>query len=304
MDNPKDISSNNSPLNIGIIGFGAIGCLLSSQIPSGINIYALPRNPKLHDVQFTIETEGQNRQFTFPVWKNETLDIIIICCKAMQCLSAIDLWHRAIKKTSQIVLLQNGMGQHDQIRSIFPSHTIFAASTTEGAFKKDTHHIVHAGKGTTHWGLYSAPKTVSTETLKLDTNHLLGTHQWSDDIKGVLLAKLALNAVINPLTVKHNCLNGDLISNSELLLELKNLSHETEVFFHEAKWPLNFNLTEKVISVAKSTAQNVSSMLQDVRAHSETEIDFINGFLLKEAQEINFQLPQHQKLYTLIKSLP
>lgn len=303
MDNPNSMQLNKSPINIGIVGFGAIGCLLSSQIPAHINIFALPSAPKLTHVHFQINKEDHHKQLSFPVWKDEILDVVIICCKATQCHLALDLWQYAITKESQIVLLQNGMGQHEQVKSRFPNHEIFAASTTEGAFRKDKQTVVHAGQGITQWGSYSAKNETSSTALKLDITQLIGNHQWSNNIESVLVAKLALNAIINPLTVKHNCYNGTLVKDPIIVQELKKLCNETEAFFSIMQWPLDFDLTEKVILVAQLTAKNRSSMLQDIQAQRETEIDFINGYLLKQANIINYSLPCHQELFNLIKSL-
>ena len=308
MDNPNS-TLNNSTLHIGIIGLGAIGCLLSSQLPQSSNILALPSQPDLSCILFQLDTNGQRSQYSIPVWQDEKLDVIIICCKATQCLSALDLWKNAIHKDSQIVLLQNGMGQHELVASILPNNMIFAASTTEGAYKESTpnnkHQIVHAGQGVTHWGYYSGPKSSSIQdtTFKLDISQLKGQHKWHERIEDILVAKLALNVIINPLTVKYDCHNGDLINNQSLIQELESLCIETDNFFKTMHWPLNFDLTRRVKTVAELTAKNRSSMLQDVRAQRETEIDFINGYLLNKAKTINYELPQHQKLFDLIKSL-
>lgn len=306
MDNPNSTSLHYGSINIGIIGLGAIGCLLSSQIPQGSNIFALPSKPNLTSIHFQLDENGDSSQYSIPVWQDERLDVIIICCKATQCLSALELWKNAIQPDSQIVLLQNGMGQHELVASILPNNTIFAASTTEGAYKKSAHHIVHAGQGITHWGYYSAANTSSTSIVpafKLDITQLKGQHKWHENIADILIAKLALNVVINPLTVKYDCLNGDLIDDQRLMQELKDLCLETEGFFKAIHWSLNFDLTERVKSVAELTARNRSSMLQDIRAQRETEVDFINGFLLNKAKTINYSLPRHQKLFDHIKSL-
>jgi 2-dehydropantoate 2-reductase len=316
MKNPNSAALHLSSLNIGIIGLGAIGCLVSSQILESFSIFALPSKQNLKSVHFQLDENDQSNHYSIPVWQDERLDVIIICCKATQCLSALNLWRYAIKEYSQIVLLQNGMGQHELVASTLPNNTIFAASTTEGAYKKESvnnsneQHIVHAGQGITHWGYYCGPNKGSSKVetskpaLKLDISQLKGQHKWHHNIEEILLAKLALNAIINPLTVKYNCHNGELIRDKGMIQELENLCHETEIFFTAMQWQLNFDLTERVKSIVALTAKNVSSTLQDIRAQRETEIDFINGYLLNKAHVIGHQLPQHQKLFNHIKSLP
>jgi 2-dehydropantoate 2-reductase len=295
-------TSNESPLNIGIIGLGAIGCLISSQLPKDVNILALPRKTKQPHYSFKLISDQISQDHDLPIWKGEKLDMVLICCKASQCKQALQQWHLAISPTTQIVLLQNGLGQHDIVAHSFPNNAIFAASTTEGAFRnqnQDNSNIVtHAGKGQTQWGFYAGQESA----FKLPLESLQGNHLWAEDIKQVLLDKLAINAIINPLTVKYHCQNGELLSHSDSLSDLKALCKETEQFFHSMHWSLSFDLFDKSQSIAKSTANNYSSMLQDIKNHRPTEIDFINGHLLNVAIANNFQLPLSQSLINLVKS--
>ena len=291
---------NTAVLNIGIIGLGAIGCLISSQLPSASTIFALPRktNNNANNISFQLRRENNSQTYQWPIWQGEILDIVLICCKASQCDQALQQWHTAIGPETQIVLLQNGLGQHEKLSQTYPHHTIFAASTTEGAFRSQPNLITHAGIGQTQWGFYGG----EVQEFKLPLGLLKGDHQWADNIQQVLLDKLAINAVINPLTVKYQCKNGELLTQKEALNDLKQLCEETESFFHLMDWPLSFELFEKAQLVAQATASNFSSMLQDIKNKQPTEIDFINGYLLNKATENNLTLPLSQSLVKLVKS--
>lgn len=295
-------TSNESSLNIGIIGLGAIGCLISSQLPKDIRLFALPKKATPSYFSFELMNDQVSQHYDLPIWKDEPLDIVMVCCKASQCAQALQQWGSAINPTTQIVLLQNGLGQHDMATRYFPNNSIFAASTTEGAFRSlnnDNSYIVtYAGKGQTQWGFYGGQKNA----LRLPLSALQGHHTWTDNIQQVLLDKLAINAIINPLTVKYHCQNGELLSQADSLSDLKALCEETEQFFHKMHWALSFDLFDKSQSVAQLTAKNYSSMLQDIKNHRSTEIDFINGYLLNVAITNNFTLPLSQSLINLVKS--
>ena len=114
--------------------------------------------------------------------------------------------------------------------------------------------------------------------------------------------KIAIDAVINPLTVKYQCKNGELLTQPEAFAELIELCKETELFFEKIQLLLSFDLFEKAQFIAKLTANNVSSMLQDTKNKQPTEIDFINGYLLRKAIEHNIKLPISTSLVDLIKS--
>lgn len=286
-----------SKISIGILGLGAIGCLISSQLPKTYHCFALLRN-EAKQIDFSVFHQHESKSYTLPAWQGESLDIVILCCKATQTLTALSQWRSAIKPDTQIVILQNGFGQQEQVHNLFPQNTVFAASTTEGANKKSRFEINHAGVGITQWGYFAGPMS----KLKLNLHQLEGVHQAHTQIKRILLDKLAINSVINPLTVKYNCSNGELLENKIAFKELKQLCVEIDSFFHEMNWPLSFNLFERSQQIAQKTSKNISSMLQDVRNAQETEIDYINGYLINKATENNIKLPLNQTLVECIKN--
>ncbi|MBD4608075.1 2-dehydropantoate 2-reductase, partial [Xanthomonas citri pv. citri] len=61
------------------------------------------------------------------------------------------------------------------------------------------------------------------------------------------------------------------------------------------------NLLFYVEQVIESTAENISSMLQDIRAQRHTEIDYITGFLLNRARAHGVAVPENARLFELIK---
>lgn len=281
----------SSDIRLGILGLGSIGCLIASQLPSSINTYALSNSPD-QPFSFAIQQNDVTQPYELEAWSGEKLTILIICCKASQTLSAIKQWQDAINEHTQIVLLQNGYGQHEKVAKMFPNNTLFAASTTEGANRITQRLIHYAGVGLTQWGYFSGPQN----ELKLELTDLAGQHQINPDIKQVLIDKLAINAVINPLTVKYNCANGELIQKPMAHIEFKKLCSEVEALFSQLNWSLSFDLFERTKQVAQLTSHNISSMLQDYRRGNTTEIEYINGYLVNKAKEYELPLPINEAL--------
>jgi len=59
----------------------------------------------------------------------------------------------------------------------------------------------------------------------------------------------------------------------------------------------------KVEAVCEATASNVSSMLQDVLAKRRTEIEYINGFIVRQGQELGIPVPVNTVLLDLVKTI-
>ncbi len=61
-------------------------------------------------------------------------------------------------------------------------------------------------------------------------------------------------------------------------------------------------LTEYIYGIINNTADNYSSMLQDMRNNRRTEIDYITGFLIKQARAHGISTPENDRLYHLVKN--
>jgi 2-dehydropantoate 2-reductase len=116
------------------------------------------------------------------------------------------------------------------------------------------------------------------------------------DILQLQLEKLAVNSVINPLTVLLDARNGAIIYNYALTRVARLLLAETSLVFrslpelsHIPNVEQRFGagrLETLVVGVANGTAENISSMLADVRAGRRTEIKYINGWIVKRGEEL------------------
>ena len=119
-------------------------------------------------------------------------------------------------------------------------------------------------------------------------------HQWN---------KLIVNSVINPISALTGKENGIVLS--DLLREtVKNIVKECVIVAgKEGIKADNESVLEVVYSVAKKTSQNTCSMLQDVKKKKMTEIDSINGYVIKLAKKHKIDVPVNETLYGLVKSL-
>ncbi|KZT30810.1 hypothetical protein NEOLEDRAFT_1153260 [Neolentinus lepideus HHB14362 ss-1] len=135
--------------------------------------------------------------------------------------------------------------------------------------------------------------------------------------------KLVANAVINPLTALMNCRNGELFRTEESIRILRRVCKEAERVFSVdiRSQPRGFETPEdpapqgdpvppslqsaglirNCLNVAKQTAHNFSSMLLDIQHGRQTEIDYINGYLVKLGSHHRVKMGTTSMLASLIK---
>ena len=113
--------------------------------------------------------------------------------------------------------------------------------------------------------------------------------QWSDDILGRLWRKLALNCAINPLTVLHDCRNGGLLQHRA---EVAVLCAELQRLLQRIGQPAaGAGLLDEVQAVIRATAENLSSMQQDVQRGGRTEIRYLLGHACASARRSGCETP-------------
>lgn len=232
-----------------------------------------------------------------------SIDFLVVACKAHDTENAIKSVRPALCKHAIILTLQNGLGTQEVIANYVDSTCeIWAATTTDGANRPRSNQLIRAGSGLTRYGVWR-PRDIEHDISSQLPNQLV-ILEFSNDIKPWLWQKLAINAVINPLTALHDCKNGNLLIDANLQIAVANTCREVSAILSaEGLITIADNLLGTVNRVAHSTADNISSMLSDVRQKRATEVDFILGYLLTCAKLKNIETPQLSALYEGIKNL-
>jgi 2-dehydropantoate 2-reductase len=124
------------------------------------------------------------------------------------------------------------------------------------------------------------------------------------EVAGLIWSKLVINVGINALTALTGQPNGRLLDFEETRLLMADLVAEALA----VAGALGIRLTyadplATVQEVARKTGANRSSMLQDFDRSRETEIDFINGAIVREAAALGIPVPVNRAVTRLVKAL-
>jgi 2-dehydropantoate 2-reductase len=298
---------DNAPIGfprIAIVGKGAIGGLI------GFKFHQLG-----YDYQHLIKTQQQPSfkvtdisgllyrltPNTSLITKPAQFDLLILPVKAYQVLPVLVQLRPFIQSKHIIVLLHNGMGTIEQVRNTLPNNPLIAATTSYGAFKPDANTLIETGLGQTHLGWLGAVDSELKQTIEPILSALLPPSNWHHDINLALWKKLAINAVINPLTATHNIKNGEL-ADIKYTISISNICDETAKVMSALGYSVDSaELVKNVQQVITATANNYSSMHQDLKFKRQTEIAFINGYVTYKAAGLNVKVPHNQRLVEQIR---
>lgn len=300
-------------MKIVIVGPGAIGCLLGAFLSKTKEEIWILDNKKeraetLSQQGIIIEGISGNWQAKVNVTHNpreiEKVDLVIIAVKSYHTKEAIVFVKPLIGEDTNVLTLQNGIGNIEIISEIVGNEKVIGGITNLGATLLNPGHTRHAGKGDTVIGRLDGKIPVELRTIREVFNKAGIETKISRDIKGLMWSKLIINVGINALTAITRLNNGRLIEfegTRKILREA--VSEATKIAKRKRIKLIYDDPLAKVEAVCEATATNVSSMLQDILKKKRTEIDFINGVIVRQAQELGIPAVVNLILVDLVKTI-
>lgn len=289
-----------------IAGQGSIGSFVAyNALLSGIQCTQITReynNPKqtwFHPI--SKPAKALPRPITLAELTSNSIQYLIVPLKAYDIVPFLHQIMPYLADDANIILCHNGMGTIELVSGLLTSNMNLFFCTTSNGLYKNTDGVFQAGIGESQWS-----HVVGNNPEKLNNKNLVplfGRIHQTNDLQQILWQKLIVNCVINPLTALHNIKNGAL-AQVQFAESIKGIIKETLLVANKLSISLEFQTMLKTVNqVIANTAENYSSMNQDVKSHKQTEIDFINGYVVKQGLKLNIPTPICQSLYNQIKEL-
>jgi 2-dehydropantoate 2-reductase len=300
-------------MKIVVIGPGAMGCLYGAKLSSvpENKVYLLDirteRADAINSHGILIEWGGEFTKYKNVVAGTDAssvgyADLVIIFVKSTATKEAV-LGHTAVFGPETAVLtLQNGLGNVELISEVIGRKNVIAGTTAHGATVLGPGKVRHAGVGKSIIGELDGKRTERINAI-CDMFNKAGLETGlSDDVLSVIWDKLLVNTGINALVGITKLYNGELLEHPELI-ELLELAVTEGAEVAKAKGiKLGFDdPVSRTKDVCRATAKNKASMLQDILNHRKTEIDMINGAIVREGRKLGIVTPINLALTNLIK---
>ena len=312
-----------------VLGAGALGTFVAAKlVRAGIDARLIVRKGSLKDVgKATVTVDG----FTVDVPVSSTAERrghFIVCTKAFDAKSAVATH---CDTDARVLVLCNGvLAVREELPKVIP------ATTTHGCYETKPFHIVQT-QGTL-WCTDNSDFLPAFRTAGLNPVGLS-----SAEMNDRLWRKLALNAVINPLSAVFKCTNGNVLPRGTddaraVCFELASVRfalenhHHHHHHHHQTTTTTTTTLTSSssgpaistiinddaekriiqaaadklyadVVAGAVETAGNYSSMYQDVKNRRRTEIDVMNGWISATGRRHGIPTPTNDRLTAAIAKL-
>ena len=190
-----------------------------------------------------------------------------------------------------LATLQNGLGNSEVLESAAGAGRVIVGVTTAGATLLAPGHA-HGHMAETLIGETADGRAEAFASL------LRGAGlpaRLTRDIDALLWSKLAVNCAINPLTAMHGVPNGALLERPEWRAAMETAAREVQAVAAAQGIALE-DPAERAFAVARLTAANRSSMLQDLERGVPTEVDAICGAVVREGARLGIPTPVNASL--------
>jgi len=301
-------------MKISVIGSGAMGSLFGGKLAiAGENVV-------LYDVYRdhidTVNKEGLSiedaetgkitvvhPQASSDPESVKNSDVLLIFVKSTNTESVANQFKSFAAPHTIVLTLQNGLGNDAILVKHFGIERTAIGVTSQGATFLGPGKIKHAGKGPTHITMADGNKT-KLQDLAAALDRAGFETYISDEVTSLVWSKLIINVGINALTALLNVKNGQLLEYEDIKQVMADLVKEALIVVKKKGIQLIYDdPLAQVYEVARKTASNSSSMLQDFQKNRPTEIDFINGAVVNEAQKLGISVPVNETVTRIVRTL-
>ena len=302
----------------GSVGLGVASCLLKSKaavdiIAREVTVEALQRNGLVRKGifgEFHMKPGDFNCFPSLNSISKQRYDYILVSVKSCDSLEAakdISQHKNLFDDKSKIVLFQNGWGNAEIFSSFLPKEQIFNARVITGFRRPKPNEVtitVHADS--IHIGsLFGEDSSKVEELCKAISDGGIPCER-TEKIEKDLWAKMLYNCALNPLGAILDVPYGILARNESTRLIMDKICEEIFQVLAVTGYKTHWGQAEDFLKVfydklVPDTAEHRSSTLQDIHAKKKTEIEALNGAIIRLAEKHNINVPYNETVYNMIR---
>jgi 2-dehydropantoate 2-reductase len=300
-------------MRIALVGAGAMGSLFAGYLSRSLeevwvydtwkeHIEAIGRDGLL------MTRQSEDRRVRLRVTSNPAepgmVDLVLVFVKYIHTRQAIEDARSMIGFHTAVLTLQNGIGNVEILQEAVPVEQILFGLTTLTSELLGPGHIEESyqGQGETHIWPLSGKVDARVDQICSVFNQA-GIHtQISPDVQLRIWKKLIINSCFNTLAAITHLRVGDLVDQPAVWPILEGLVSEIVQVGQKKGIPLNGTEAREFLKqIGVEARDHVPSMVVDVKNNRKTEIDCLNGAIIREGESLGIPTPCNRILHGLIR---
>ena len=297
-------------LKVAVMGAGAVGCYYGAMLArAGHDVVLVARQQHVEAIAargLRLQTALFDAQVRLAASVDaravQGADVVLFCVKSTDTESAGACVLPFLKADALVVCLQNGVDNADRLRGVLPLHDVAAAVVYVATEMAGPGYVKHNGRGE----LVIAPSTSATISSSALAQALVAAGvptEISNNVRGALWAKLTLNCAYNAVSAITQLPYGKTVAGVGIDEVTRDLVAECLAVAAAEGVDIPGDMDAAVRKIAQTMQSQYSSTAQDLARGKRTEIDYLNGFVVRRGEALGVATPVNRAMWALVKLL-
>jgi 2-dehydropantoate 2-reductase len=225
-------------------------------------------------------------------------DLVLFCVKSTDTEAAGAQLRPYLAPGALVLTLQNGVDNAGRLRGVLPPHQVAAAVVYVATEMAGPGHVKHHGRGE----LVIEPSTAGDAVARTLTAAGVPT-QVSDNVRGALWMKLVINCAYNAVSAIAQRPYGENVRSEGIEDVMRDVVDECIAVARAEGVRLPDDVLATVLKLVESMPTQMSSTAQDLARGKRTEIDHLNGLIVRRGAALGVATPANRVLWALVKLL-
>jgi 2-dehydropantoate 2-reductase len=290
-------------MRIAVMGAGAVGCYYGGMLArAGHDVMLIGRPQHVE----AIERQGlrlETRTFDEHIRVSASTEasavqgaqFVLFCVKSTDTESAAGAIKPHLAPIALVLSLQNGVENADRLRALLAQEVV-AAVVYVGTEMAGPGHVRHHGRGELVIEPSKASDTLARAMIAAGVPTVI-----SDNVRGALWAKLILNCAYNALSAITQLPYGRLVKGEGITAVMRDLVDECLAVAKADRVTIPGDIDAAVRQIAETIPDQYSSTAQDLARGKRSEIDHLNGLILRRGEALGVATPANRLMHAIVK---
>ena len=294
-------------LTFAVMGAGSVGCYFGALLArAGHTVTLIGRQAHVqaitaHGLRLQSATLDEHVRLSASTEAKAVAgaDVVLLCVKSTDTETAARQIQPHLAPGALVLTLQNGVDNDERVRAVLgPAQPVAAAVVYVATAMAGPGHVRHFGRG----DLLIAPSPVS-ERLALELAAAGIPTQVSGNVRGALWAKLVINCAYNALSAITQQPYGWLVQQDGASAVIADLVAECQAVAQADGVRMDGDVHAAVRGIAQSMPGQLSSTAQDLARGRPSEIEHLNGYVVRRGAALGLATPVNRALLVLVRML-
>jgi len=290
-------------MQVAVVGAGAVGCYYGGLLlRAGHDVTFIGRQPHVDAINahgLLLDTKTFNGRLPAKAATEATAlpspDLVLVCVKSTDTEQAGRSLSGRLRPETSVLSLQNGVDNAPRLAAVI-GHAVLPVVVYVGSEMAGPGHVRHHGGGDLAIGASTASEALAQTLEAAGIRTTI-----SDDIAVTLWSKLVINCAFNALSAVADISYGPMLALEGTREVVTSAVNEAIAVAKASGVTLPDDLLAQILKIPEAMPNQKSSTAQDLARAKPSEIDFLNGHVVRKGAELGIPTPTNQALQVMVK---